>query len=536
MQRYSVTEIAFPGGGDSYAFAVSNSGFVVGTADNGDGMTAFLWFNGEMIDLGQIVPGQASAAYDVNDLGVAVGAAGVNVSAREPIYEQPFVFHAAIFENGGIQDLLTLGQPGIGDNQPNSAALGINNLGQVVGASQVGQNEGIYPFIYQNGGMQGMVVPPGSVSYGALPSFAAMDINDAGLVAVADLSLEAPYIVDTRAQLYTNLSDAMAYPTTINSAGYVYAIWDGAPASDTQNSFSNWSFAAIGNDTWEFVAPMASVTDIWDQGPGEGPVQMPYLPVGGYGPPWPITREFAFALGVPLPLGAMNDIGQVAGTNWGGHPIFNFQSNVWSQAAPQTFYWDPTTGGPVPIASLINAGTNSNTRVDVLSDINDSGWIVGWRAAFPPRDLQDNTTSPARAVLLKPEGPQVVSPISGGGGGGEGWPGPYPEPYPPSGTHHPIETHPQPNALFAAGGVLAGVGVSALSGFIPNAALARSVRQLGRQVMAESALSLAGFAGGIPRWPAGARRTLRPLPPRKWLRARVPRSTRSRVKPGVAAS
>ncbi|MGA7413830.1 MAG: hypothetical protein WBW33_25365 [Bryobacteraceae bacterium] len=72
MVFFNVTEIAFPGGGNSYAFGVNNSGAVAGTGDNGAGLTAFLYGNGQIEDLGSLgAPG--SAAYDVNDFGQAVG-------------------------------------------------------------------------------------------------------------------------------------------------------------------------------------------------------------------------------------------------------------------------------------------------------------------------------------------------------------------------------------------------------------------------------------------------------------------------------
>lgn len=110
-------EIGTLGGPGSSAYAINQSGWIVGSADTDSGVFhAFLLREGMMTNLGTL-GGDSSAAYDLNDGGIAVGssanAAGVNRAFRY---------------DGTMVDLGTLGGK-------SSDAYAINAGGLIVGSA-----------------------------------------------------------------------------------------------------------------------------------------------------------------------------------------------------------------------------------------------------------------------------------------------------------------------------------------------------------------------------------------------------------------
>jgi len=125
-QDDAMADLGTLGGDNSEAHDISQgiNPFVVGTSEmpdpNDPNMIverAFLWQDGVMTDLGTL-GGDSSEAWAVSDTGKVVGSAQ---TAED-------VWHAFLWEDGGMTDLGTLGGDG-------SCALGINNSGQVVGWS-----------------------------------------------------------------------------------------------------------------------------------------------------------------------------------------------------------------------------------------------------------------------------------------------------------------------------------------------------------------------------------------------------------------
>ncbi|HKD82717.1 MAG TPA: HAF repeat-containing protein [Candidatus Angelobacter sp.] len=154
QKQGGIRDLGTLGGGDySAAFAINDSGVVVGTSNTADTTHAFSWtMSGGLHDLGTLAGTDASSATAINNQGQIVGSTGV---------------HAALFTQGNIQDLGTLGGQ-------TSEAHGINNLGAVVGVSDTA--DGPRAFLFQNGSMQNLGVLSGDTSSRA------DHINDSGMV------------------------------------------------------------------------------------------------------------------------------------------------------------------------------------------------------------------------------------------------------------------------------------------------------------------------------------------------------------------
>jgi probable HAF family extracellular repeat protein len=149
------------GGRETLAFDINDLGQVVGTSQTSfDKMRAFRWQNGVMRNLGSL-GGRDSRAFAINNSGHIVGESNLTGNPRDSRGNR--ISHAFLLKDGVMTDLGTLGGS-------NSAALDINDAGQIVGWSEA--SNGIpHPVLWQNGKMTDLL-PPGSatgVAYAITP-------------------------------------------------------------------------------------------------------------------------------------------------------------------------------------------------------------------------------------------------------------------------------------------------------------------------------------------------------------------------------
>jgi probable HAF family extracellular repeat protein len=153
------------GGNNSYATGSNKLGHIVGWVEtvldsNCLAPQVFdwhggLWRDGQIQDLPPL-PGDAmSAAFAINDLDVAAGGSGICGSAG--VQGLALSTHAVIWRDGLPTDLGSLG------GQMNNLATGINNLGQVVGLSDVSGDTTAHAFLWQDGVMTDLGTLPGDV-------------------------------------------------------------------------------------------------------------------------------------------------------------------------------------------------------------------------------------------------------------------------------------------------------------------------------------------------------------------------------------
>ncbi len=215
-----LTELPTLGGPSARALGVNSNGDVVGESqrEESGAYHAFLWRNNQMIDLGQVLGAEeASAALGINDVGQVVGTLG------HSYFGDAFVWSQA----NGVTNL----GPG--------SARGINASGTVVGAIRTDEGQNL-PAVWEEGVLQ--VLPDLG---GKLNNYASA-VNDSGV------------IVGTSEDLQGNMK-----PARWQRTGGEYAITDlGVLPSESQ--FPNTYGAATGiNNNGQIVGQSDYRAFIW---------------------------------------------------------------------------------------------------------------------------------------------------------------------------------------------------------------------------------------------------------------------------------
>ena len=223
-QQYTITDLGTLGGRQSMAFAINNSGKVVGyshtSGDDYKTIRAFLYDHGVMINLGTLANG-ISWAYSINNTGVVVGYSDTDPSSGN------FQAGAFIYQEGSINPLFSstgssvalcindMGQV-VGVETANifgqaflyhddtvtylgtlggesSFAWAINNLGQVVGESTITSYGYGHAFLFDGKTMIDLGTLGGEGSYQGATSSSAQDINDLSEIAGWAFTTEGAY-------------------------------------------------------------------------------------------------------------------------------------------------------------------------------------------------------------------------------------------------------------------------------------------------------------------------------------------------------
>lgn len=144
----------------SFATAINSSGVIAGISDNGvidpvngETFVATLWKkSGEIVKLSSL-GGSFSLPYTINDRGQIVGGAENTIPDPDHLsvaltgLPAPTLWHAALWQDGTVEDLGTLGGPA-------SFAFFVNEHGQVSGISyKNATSTDIHPFFWENGQM-----------------------------------------------------------------------------------------------------------------------------------------------------------------------------------------------------------------------------------------------------------------------------------------------------------------------------------------------------------------------------------------------
>ncbi len=161
------------GGEHSYAYDINERGQVVGYSETASGEAhAVLWEKGRKTDLGTLPGGDYSYAFGINERGQVVGYS--EIDSLGPHHGGPY--HAFLWEEGRMRDLGTLaGEADAGGLGINSLAHDINDRGRVVGWSATASGES-HAFVWEDGNMTALGGTPDGTESGAL------GINDLGQI------------------------------------------------------------------------------------------------------------------------------------------------------------------------------------------------------------------------------------------------------------------------------------------------------------------------------------------------------------------
>ncbi len=154
------------GGEDSSARGINENGWIVGRAKTSNqtdfDFSAFLWRNGQMINLGYLGTGDFAEAYGINHLNQVVG--------RSAIDHVGSTKRAFLWQDGEMVELART------PDNPSTEAIAINNAGLIVGQAWSNEWTTWRPVIWENGG----IVDLGTFRFDNGGDGVCIDVNEAG--------------------------------------------------------------------------------------------------------------------------------------------------------------------------------------------------------------------------------------------------------------------------------------------------------------------------------------------------------------------
>src|SRR5579884_4216029 len=227
----------------SSASDLNNNNQIVGI-DTSSGCHAVLWTNGTPTDLGTISPDYSyySQANGINDIGQVVGASSTYSN-------NTYGYHAFLSQNGKMTDLGTIA----GDY---SIAAHINHAGQVVGWSTVPGGQyywyPVHAFVWQNGKMTDL----GTLSGGTASDASA--INASGVIVGSSTTppqglynyrtIRAVAWVNEAIQDLGTLGGAGSIAFDINDAGQIVGSADTTTVNNQPNFWQPFGTGGAGNN------------------------------------------------------------------------------------------------------------------------------------------------------------------------------------------------------------------------------------------------------------------------------------------------
>ena len=315
-------------------------------------------------DLGNLAGDSESAAYGINNSGQVVGASYIPMAWDS-------TGHAFLYSNGTMSDLGTIG------GFPFSAASGINASGQVVGYAGaapgftfLGDN---HAFIYSNGTM---------TELHALGAYAATGINDSGQVVGTFIPSGTG---SSHAFLYSN-GTMTDLGTLGGKSSYAYGVNAGGQVVGDANTADNAAYHA-------FLYTNGNMQNLGDLGGG---VSVAYginasgQVVGYAGTAGDVAHAFLYSNGTMTDLGTLAGYADscALGINAGGQ-VVGEDDNI----SGDTYRLFSLATEPCAyLNSLID--TSSGWTLEEATAVNDNGWIVG--------QGYNSLTGQEDAVLLTP--------------------------------------------------------------------------------------------------------------------------------------